>query len=66
MNKITSKDIPMTGKELRADGMKRAENNANFRHEKWSDKAYQFLQIYIQDHEHFMTEDIRFASTNNV
>ena len=50
------------GAELRDKGIKKASDNANNTHDKWSDKAYDFLLKYIKYQNQFMTEDVRVAS----
>ena len=50
------------GTELRDKGIKKALDNANNTHDKWSDKAYNFLLKYIKYQYEFMTEDVRVAS----
>ena len=50
------------GAELRDKGIKKALDNANNTHDKWSDKAYDFLLKYIKYQNQFMTEDVRVAS----
>ena len=55
------------GLQLRDKGIKKAIDNANDTHDKWSDKAYKFLLDYIKygegrDQYEFMTEDVRVAS----
>jgi hypothetical protein len=50
------------GAELRDKGIKKALDNANNTHDKWSDKAYDFLLKYIKYQYEFMTEDVRVAS----
>ena len=50
------------GAELRDKGIKKALDNANNTHDKWSDKAYDFLLKYIKYQNQFMTEDVRIAS----
>jgi len=50
------------GAELRDKGIKKALDNANNTHNKWSDKAYDFLLKYIKYQNQFMTEDVRIAS----
>ena len=50
------------GTELRDKGIKKALDNANNTHDKWSDKAYDFLLKYIKYQNQFMTEDVRVAS----
>lgn len=55
-----------SGDDLKAQGMKQAQDNANAKFYQWSDLAYEFLESYIKDHEFFMTEDIRTASKNIV
>ena len=41
------------GSQLRDKGIKKAVDNANDTHEKWSDKAYKFLVGYIKSHQEF-------------
>ena len=46
----------------RDDGMQRAVDNANDKHENWSEKAYDFLVQYCKSQgslSTFMTEDVR-------
>ena len=50
------------GAELRDKGIKKALDNANSTHNRWSDKAYDFLLKYIKYQYEFMTEDVRVAS----
>ena len=50
------------GTELRDKGIKKALDNANNIHDKWSEKAYKFLLKYIKYQYEFMTEDVRVAS----
>ena len=50
------------GTQLRDKGIKKALDNANNTHDKWSDKAYDFLLKYIKYQNQFMTEDVRVAS----
>ena len=50
------------GAELRDKGIKKALDNANNTHDRWSDKAYDFLLKYIKYQYEFMTEDVRVAS----
>jgi len=50
------------GTELRDKGIKKALDNANNTHNKWSEKAYNFLLKYIKYQDEFMTEDVRVAS----
>ena len=50
------------GAELRDKGIKKALDNANNTHDRWSDKAYDFLLKYIKYQNQFMTEDVRVAS----
>jgi len=50
------------GTELRDKGIKKALDNANNTHDRWSDKAYDFLLKYIKYQYEFMTEDVRVAS----
>ena len=50
------------GAKLRDKGIKKALDNANNTHDKWSDKAYDFLLKYIKYQNQFMTEDVRVAS----
>ena len=55
-----------SGSQLRYKGIKKAIDNANSTHEKWSDKAYKFLLDYIKSHQEFMTEDLRTASEKEI
>ena len=55
-----------SGSQLRDKGIKKAIDNANSTHEKWSDKAYKFLLDYIKSHQEFMTEDLRIASEKEI
>ena len=48
-----------TGQELRDRGIKQSEDNANDKHENWSQQAYDFLLIYIKFHHQFLAEDVR-------
>jgi len=50
------------GTKLRDKGIKKALDNANNTHDKWSNKAYDFLLKYIKYQNQFMTEDVRVAS----
>ena len=50
------------GAELRDKGIKQSLDNANNTHDRWSDKAYDFLLKYIKYQYEFMTEDVRVAS----
>ena len=50
------------GAELRDKGIKKALDSANNTHDKWSEKAYDFLLKYIKYQNQFMTEDVRVAS----
>ena len=50
------------GSQLRDKGIKKALDNANNTHDKWSDRAYKFLVNYIKSQYEFMTEDVRVAS----
>jgi len=50
------------GAKLRDKGIKKALDNANNTHDKWSNKAYDFLLKYIKYQNQFMTEDVRVAS----
>ena len=54
------------GSQLRDKGIKKAVDNANDTHEKWSDKAYKFLVDYIKSHQEFMTEDLRLDSEKEI
>ena len=54
------------GSQLRDKGIKKAVDNANDTHEKWSDKAYKFLVGYIKSHQEFMTEDLRLDSEKEI
>ena len=54
------------GSQLRDKGIKKAVDNANDTHEKWSDKAYKFLVKYIKSQHEFMTEDVRMASEKEI
>ncbi len=54
------------GSQLRDKGIKQAVNNANNAHDKWSDKAYNFLVSYIKSQHEFMTEDVRVASEKEI
>ena len=54
------------GSQLRDKGFKKAIDNANDTHEKWSDKAYKFLVSYIKSQDEFMTEDLRLASEKEI
>ena len=59
------------GLQLRDKGIKKAIDNANDTHDKWSDKAYKFLLDYIKygegrDQYEFMTEDVRIASEKDI
>ena len=56
----------MNGIELRDKGIRKAINNANDTHDKWSDKAYNFLVGWIKTHHEFMTEDVRVASEKKI
>jgi|ETNvirome_6_1000_1030641.scaffolds.fasta_scaffold33731_1 hypothetical protein len=52
--------------DLRDRGIKIALDNADSTHDKWSDKAYNFLKDYIKSHREFMAEDVRMASEEEV
>ena len=52
--------------DLRDRGIKVALDNADSTHDKWSDKAYNFLKNYIKSHREFMAEDVRVASEEEV
>ena len=54
------------GSQLRDKGIKKAIDNADNTHNKWSDKAYKFLTGYIKSHHEFMTEDLRMASEKEI
>ena len=54
------------GAELRDKGIKQAISNANDTHDKWSDKAYNFLTKWIKTQYEFMTEDVRIASEKEI
>ena len=59
------------GSQLRDKGIKKAIDNADDTHDKWSDKAYKFLLDYIKygegrDQYEFMTEDVRVASEKEI
>ena len=54
------------GSQLRDKGIKQAVNHANDKHDKWSDKAYNFLVSYIKSQHEFMTEDLREASEKEI
>tara|TARA_Y100000296_G_scaffold78310_1_gene100863 strand:+ start:357 stop:668 length:312 start_codon:yes stop_codon:yes gene_type:complete len=56
----------MNGIELRDKGIKKAINNANDTHDKWSDKAYSFLTKWIKTQYEFMTENARTASEKEI
>jgi len=48
------------GAELRDEGMKLAEDNANRKIPGWSDGAYRVLETFLENHnDTFMTEDVR-------
>jgi len=55
-----------TGQQLRDEGIKRATDSAERRHESWPEIAYQFLQGYIRRNRRFMTEQVREASEGYV
>lgn len=50
------------GAQLRDLGIQQALTHADEVCEKWSEKAFRFLQWYIQHNKEFMTEDVRVAS----
>ena len=54
------------GTQLRNEGIKKAIDNADDTHEKWSDKAYKFLLDYIKSHKEFMTEELRVDSEKEI
>lgn len=51
-----------TGKDLRDQGIKKAEDNANDKNENWSAKAYGFLLVYCGIFKQFLAEEVRNAS----
>ena len=51
-----------TGSELRDRGIKQSVDNANALYEAWSDQAYKFCKDYINFHNQFMVEEIRYAA----
>lgn len=55
-------DIFTDGRIMRDAGIAQAITHADEVCEKWSEKAYRFLQWYLQHHKEFMTEDVRKAS----
>jgi hypothetical protein len=54
------------GMRLRDAGMKQAIDHAELNAKHWSEAAYKFLLFYLQDHDEFMTEDVRNASVGIV
>jgi len=58
--------IQMNGTELRDIGIKKALDNADNTHDKWSEKAFNFLKDYIKHNDTFMAEDVRIASVDEV
>ena len=54
------------GSQLRDKGIKKALDNADNTHDKWSEKAYKFLIKYIKSQYDFMTEDVRIASEKEI
>ena len=56
----------MNGTEMRDIGIKKALDNADNTHDKWSDQAYSFLKDYIKHNDTFMAEDLRSASVDEV
>jgi len=46
------------GQELKEQGMKQALDNANAHHEKWGDRALEYLKVFPENR--FMVEDLRF------
>ena len=54
------------GSQLRDKGIKKALDNADNTHDKWSEKAYKFLIKYIKSQYNFMTEDVRIASEKEI
>lgn len=55
-----------SGPQLRDQGIKKALDNANSHHDKWSEIAYRFLTDYIRTRSEFMVEEIRQASEGTV
>ncbi len=55
-----------SGEYLRDVGITKAIDNADKKHENWSDLAYEFLRGYIEQHSEFMAEDLRAASTGTI
>ena len=55
-------DIFADGRLMRDAGIAQSITHADEVCEKWSEKAYRFLQWYIQHNKEFMTEDVRIAS----
>ena len=54
------------GTQLRDKGIKQAIDNADDKHERWSEKAYKFLTNWIKTQYEFMTEDVRIASEKEI
>ena len=54
------------GTQLRNEGIKKAIDNADDTHERWSEKAYKFLTNWIKTQYEFMTEDVRIASEKEI
>jgi hypothetical protein len=56
------------GELLKQSGMKASEDNANKHNSRWSDDAFDYLIVYILEHDDsFMAEDIReFARKNGL
>lgn len=50
------------GNKLREAGMAQAVDHANAVHQDWSEKAFEFLKVFIKSNPMFMTEDLRYAS----
>ncbi|MGE5944096.1 MAG: hypothetical protein ACM31G_07135 [Flavobacteriales bacterium] len=54
------------GQILRDKGMNQAIETANHVHEKWSDKAFNFLLEFIKTNKVFMAEDVRTEAENKI
>ena len=54
------------GSQLRDKGIKKALDNADNTHDKWSDKAYSFLTKWIKTQYEFMAENARTASEKEI
>lgn len=54
--------LNLFGSALRDIGIEQAETHANDVHEDWSQKAYNFLLLFIRENTVFQAEDVREAS----